>query len=160
MSPDEKARRKASRPLVGVGAVLLSERLDRVLLVLRGTEPAAGKWSVPGGLVERGEPLIAACAREVLEETGLTAQLQPQPIKLLQRVIADDHGEVTYHYLIVDFVGRAEDNEPVAGSDVRQARWFDIDHLPRLDTTAGLAQVIARAIEIARCQTPSSPLLE
>jgi len=50
-------------PLVGVGAVVVDQ--GRVLLVRRGTEPLKGQWSLPGGLVELGEPLLAAIAREV-----------------------------------------------------------------------------------------------
>ncbi len=59
-------------PLVGVGAVIVSE--GRVLLVQRGTEPLRGHWSIPGGLVEVGESLNAAVIREAREETGLIVE--------------------------------------------------------------------------------------
>ena len=42
-----------------------------VLLVQRDIEPGYGKWTFPGGFVERGETTEAAAEREVLEETGL-----------------------------------------------------------------------------------------
>ena len=40
-------------PRVGVGAVILDG--TRVLLARRGRAPSAGKWSIPGGLVDVGE---------------------------------------------------------------------------------------------------------
>jgi len=42
-----------------------------VLLVQRDIEPGYGKWTFPGGFVERGERAEDAARREVLEETGL-----------------------------------------------------------------------------------------
>ena len=44
---------------------------DALLLIRRGSGPAAGEWSVPGGQVEMGETAHAAVVREVLEETAL-----------------------------------------------------------------------------------------
>ncbi len=42
-----------------------------IMLVQRDIEPGYGKWTFPGGFVERGERAEAAAEREVLEETGL-----------------------------------------------------------------------------------------
>jgi 8-oxo-dGTP diphosphatase len=42
-----------------------------IVLVQRDIEPGYGKWTFPGGFVERGENAEAAAEREVLEETGL-----------------------------------------------------------------------------------------
>ena len=44
----------------------------RILLVLRVDD---GKWAVPGGYMEPGESTTEACAREVLEETGLYVRI-------------------------------------------------------------------------------------
>lgn len=158
MTEDE--RRRAGRPLIGVGAVLLSDSLDQVLLIQRGTEPALGKWSVPGGLVERGESLREACCREVREETGLDVRLEPQPIKLLERAIRNEAGQMAYHYLIIDFWARIPASTPRAGSDVRQVKWVAVDQVRQLDGTASLVEVIGRALRVARGQSPETPLLE
>ena len=60
------------RPLIGVGAVIVSQ--GRVVVVRRGHEPLKGEWSIPGGVLEIGETLRAGAAREALEETGLVVE--------------------------------------------------------------------------------------
>src|ERR687898_2364272 len=42
-----------------------------IVLVQREIEPGYGKWTFPGGFVERGERAEAAAEREVLEEVGM-----------------------------------------------------------------------------------------
>jgi len=56
-----------------VAAAILLDRLGRVLLVGNDWQ-GLGKvrWTLPGGVVERGESIVDALAREVREETGLT----------------------------------------------------------------------------------------
>ena len=50
----------------------LIESEGRVLLVRRAAwDTLPGLWELPGGKVDRGEPLLEALAREVEEETGL-----------------------------------------------------------------------------------------
>ena len=50
---------------------LILDRSDRLLLMRRAHEPAFGKLGLPGGIIEPGESVEQACAREVLEETGI-----------------------------------------------------------------------------------------
>jgi ADP-ribose pyrophosphatase YjhB (NUDIX family) len=107
-------------PLMGVGVVV---KQGRVLLVRRGTEPLKGHWSLPGGLVELGEPLTAAVVREVREETGLTVE-PVELIELLDRIHREDE-RVRYHYVIADYLCRAVDGELLAGSDADAVRWVE-----------------------------------
>jgi 8-oxo-dGTP diphosphatase len=108
-------------PLVGVGAVIVHE--GRVLLVKRGTEPAKGQWSIPGGLIEIGESLSSAVVREVLEETGLVVE-PVELIELLDRIHRDGE-RVRYHYVIADYLCRVVDGTPLAATDVDAVRWVE-----------------------------------
>ena len=44
----------------------------QLLLIRREAEPFAGSWALPGGIVQRREPLDAAAHRILAERTGLT----------------------------------------------------------------------------------------
>jgi ADP-ribose pyrophosphatase YjhB (NUDIX family) len=46
-----------------------------VLLTQRAIEPGYGKWTFPGGFVERGERAEAAAEREALEEAGVEIEV-------------------------------------------------------------------------------------
>jgi ADP-ribose pyrophosphatase YjhB (NUDIX family) len=108
-------------PLVGVGAVVVHE--GRVLLVQRGTEPLKGRWSIPGGLIEVGESLHEAAAREVLEETGLIVE-PVELVELLDRIHREGE-RVRYHYVIADYLCRVVGGTLMAASDAAAVRWVE-----------------------------------
>lgn len=58
-----------------VAVVVLMTMDEKLVLIKRGVVPHIGKWSFPGGYVDRGEPVEAAAQREVKEETGLDVEL-------------------------------------------------------------------------------------
>ena len=124
-------------PVVAVGAFVF-DAAGRVLLVQRGTPPAAGRWTVPGGKLEPGETLAAAVAREVREETGLVVEVGAL-VEVVER-IADG-----YHYVILDYAARAVGGALAAGSDAAAARFVDDAELAALPLTDGLLPVLARA---------------
>lgn len=55
---------------------VITDPAGRVLLMERGTEPFKGAWVLPGGIVEAGETVEEACAREVMEEVGLQVRVE------------------------------------------------------------------------------------
>lgn len=57
-------------PFLGAGAVVLDSE-GALLLVSETGERKRGRWSLPAGKVERGETMVDAVGREVLEETGV-----------------------------------------------------------------------------------------
>ncbi len=59
-------------PKLVAGAIFELE--GEIVLVQRDIEPGYGKWTFPGGFVERGERAEDAAEREVLEECGLEIQ--------------------------------------------------------------------------------------
>ncbi len=139
-------REYPSVPRVGVGAVVLEA--GRVLLVRRGRPPLAGKWSLPGGLLELGETTAEAARREVAEECGLQIRVG-ELAGILDRVVRDAEGRIRYHWVLVDYVAFVESGELCAASDADEAQWVEVDEVERLDTTDGLLDMIRRAQALA-----------
>src|SRR5271168_4283890 len=67
------SREYPAGPMVGVGAVIVDA--GRVVVIRRGRAPLLGEWSIPGGVVELGETVREAAAREALEETALVVDV-------------------------------------------------------------------------------------
>ena len=121
-----------------VGGLVLDR--GRILLVLRGQQPAIGTWSVPGGRVEAGEPDAVAVVREVLEETALRVEAGA-----LVGTVARDAptGDV---YVIRDYLCRPAEGADVGavrgGDDAVDAAWFTPDEVRRLNTSPGLVEAL------------------
>ena len=94
----------------------------RVVLVRRKFPPPG--WALPGGFVEYGETLEAACAREAKEETGLTVELIEQFF-----TYSDPRRDARRHTLSTVYLARAR-GEPVGADDAAEARAFALDALP------------------------------
>ena len=112
-----------SRPYVGVGVVVF--RGDEVLLVKRGKEPRRDGWSIPGGAQETGETVAEAAKRELLEETGLTAEVTGL-LDVIDAISHDEYGKVRMHYTLVDVAAEWITGEAVAADDVAEVRWVKL----------------------------------
>ncbi len=129
-------------PAVGVGGILFNDRHE-VLLIKRNQPPAQGLWSIPGGKLEPGESLAEACRREFFEETSLDVE-----VKHIVAVV--DRQLEGFHYVIIDFhvvlIDQRQCN-PVAQSDVLEAKWIALDGLGRYDLVVGLAEILNKAYD-------------
>jgi len=140
------SRRYPDRPLVGVGAIVIEA--GRVLLVKRRREPLAGRWSLPGGLVEIGETLAEAVQREALEEAGLEVHVGPL-VDVVDRVHRDAEGRIEYHYVLVDYLCQPRCGTLAAGDDAGEAVWAGPGELAvRYQIAPATIQVIERAFAI------------
>jgi len=140
-------REYPERPIVGVGAVIVRD--GRVVIVRRRYEPLAGRWSLPGGMLELGETLEAGVAREMQEETGLDVEVGPV-IEVFDRILLDDTRRVQYHFVLVDYLCWPVGGELRAGSDVDDAMFVAPGDLGPYDLTVKARAVIDRALDLAR----------
>ena len=121
-----------------IAAGILVVRDDRVLLIKRAIEPGYGKWTFPGGHVDRGETVEEAALRETLEECGAVVDLGAllglfsypgRPV-----VIAVYRGVLT-----------AGSREPHAGDETLEIGWFTAEEAAGLDLAfRSVADALAR----------------
>lgn len=153
---NDDVRRHPSRPIVCVGAVVIDG--DRVVLVQRAQPPLQGEWSLPGGVVEVGETLEEAIAREVLEETGLVVDVGAA-VEVLDRIHRGDDNRVEYHYVVIDYLCTPRDGALASSSDAADARWVHESDVALFRPTRKVQEVVAKAFALARARThePSNP---
>src|ERR1043166_784936 len=132
-----------ARPFVAVSAAIYRD--GRILVVRRARAPGRDLFSLPGGVVEAGETLAEAVAREVLEETGLTVE----PVQLAgyrEVIVRDTEGGVERPFVIPPFACRWRAGEASPSDEVAEARWVKPGEIADLKTTTGLAEIVAAAM--------------
>jgi 8-oxo-dGTP diphosphatase len=135
----------SGNPVPTVGVVCLKG--DQVLLIRRGQPPRLNQWSLPGGRLEWGETLQVAALRELKEETGVEAEL----LGLLDVVDgvfpARPGGEISRHYVMIDYAARWIAGEPVAGDDAAEAKFVSLGEAMALVEWDETRRVIAETFE-------------
>ena len=106
-------------PKLVAGAII--ELDDAILLIKRAIEPGYGKWTFPGGFVERGEAAEAAAEREALEEAGV--QIEVTGIVGLYTY----EGQIP---AIAVFAARVTGGEPTPLDETLEVKRFRRDDLP------------------------------
>ena len=132
------------RPSVTVDIIIfrMSGNEPEVLLIKRGNEPYKGKWALPGGFVDQDEPLEAAAARELKEETGLSGILLTQ-MHTFGNPGRDPRGH-TVSVIYVGYLPVGANARP--GDDATEIGWFNLKTLPELAFDHGIAVNMAESI--------------
>ena len=124
-------------PALTVDCVVVDAR-GWVLLVRRANPPFKGRYALPGGFVEIGEPVEEACRRELREETGMrTGRLR------LIGVYSDPKRDPRGHTCSVAFLARVKRATAKAGDDAAAAEW--VEHRSRLPLAFDHAKILADA---------------
>ena len=113
-------------------------RDGKVLLVLRGREPAMGLYAFPGGRVEPGETLEQALVRELREETGLEA-ISYAPFRTVELGRTEPGPAV---YLLTVFLISEVSGTLLAGDDAAAAGWFPLAEAEELPITQSTLVVV------------------
>ena len=106
-------------------ALAVCRRGGRVLLAQRakGPGPAIGKWGFPGGMQELGETILAAAARELLEETGI----ESEPVRVVDAfdvIGKENDGRIRAHFTLVCVVLDWRAGEGEAIEDATAVGWY------------------------------------
>lgn len=115
----------SARPVVGVQVLLVDHELGAVLLGKRQNTFGAGSWALPGGHLEFGESFEDAAARELKEETNISASE-------LRTFMPLNTPYETTHYVqigveVLRHHGELRNMEPDKCSDLR---YFQLSDLP------------------------------
>jgi ADP-ribose pyrophosphatase YjhB (NUDIX family) len=133
-----------ARPILAVSVAVF--RTGRVLVARRAQEPMIGRFSLPGGVVEVGETLAEAVARELDEEVGVEADV----VAFNRHVepIVRDGDRVRAHFVIASFVARWRRGEARVSEEVDAVAWIEPADCASLATTPGLADILESAARI------------
>lgn len=130
-------------PVICVGIVCFRRfpHGDEVLLIKRGKAPRKGQWSIPGGRIEPGETEVEACARELMEETAITADILDKI-----EIIETDFGNGPY--ILHDYLARWTSGDPVAGDDAAHAEFVRLARISELGMWSETTRIIKKAHDI------------
>lgn len=115
---------------VSVAGVVIDDH-GRALLIQRRDN---GQWEPPGGVVEPGETLPEALAREVFEETG---------IKIAEpAALTGVYKNMTRLIISLVFRCRAADGTPALSDETKALHWASPDDVRRLCDEAYAVRVL------------------
>ena len=154
-----------------VRAIILDGQESMLLCRFRPPHPAVpsdstGVWAAPGGGVEPGESPLEALRRELLEETGLTVQVDP-PHVWRQEIAVAEHGDGRGGMINDYFLVRAARFEPhgilsddeITAEGIDRFRWWALPDIagysgPDLFSPRDLARPLKDLISRAVPPTP------
>ena len=122
-------------------AVMALVRRGRELLLARSPRFAKGVYSALAGFVEPGETLEQCLGREVHEEVGIRVRKvryfasQPWPFP---------------HSLMIAFFAEHDSGEiRIDGTEIEDARWFDVENIENLPRLPARISIARRLIDAA-----------
>lgn len=137
-----KTSQRPLTPLLTVDCVVF-DKAGAVLLIRRGKPPFLGRYALPGGFVDIGETIEAACRRELIEETGVKAgRLR------LVGVYSDPKRDPRGHTASAAFLALSSRGRGAAGDDAAAVEW--VKDWRRAKLAFDHARILADAARLRR----------
>ncbi|MEO0258025.1 MAG: NUDIX hydrolase [candidate division WOR-3 bacterium] len=133
---------------ISAGGVVFRKSGERLQILLISVKE--GKiWTLPKGLVEKGERPEKAALREVKEETGVTAKI----VKFIDKIdlwfYQEENGErvrhhkIVYYYLMEYESGSLEDHD----FEVVDVKWFEAEGALSILSYQKDREIVKKALE-------------
>jgi len=129
---------------VSAGGVVFRRDSDGVKIVLVSVKDGS-VWTLPKGLIEKGERPEVAAVREVQEETGLKGRIVDSLDTISYWYFLKDENtkyhKTVYYYLMEYAEGSTDDHD----WEVKEASWFSIDDALKMVKYKGDREILERA---------------
>ncbi len=137
----------SSKREVSAGGVVVHEGQVLVIVPTRRAADGAHVLGLPKGHLDGDETLEQAAAREVREETGVTARLVQELGEVRYWYVRDRHRVAkSVHFFLFGYVsGDLADHD----EEVLEARWMGFEEATQALTYSGERDMVARALAIS-----------
>lgn len=134
------------KKIKGSGALFLSQKTKRFLLLQKSSGKKEGVWGLVGGKTEQGESLWEGLKREVIEEIGFFPDII-KSIPLESFVSDDEHFNFQTYICIVK-----EEFVPILSSEHMGWAWCLIDQWPK-PVHQGIRNTLGNRVTRAKVDT-------
>lgn len=125
--------------ILAITAIIKDLKGERFLIIKRSDKEIAypGKWSFPGGKLEKGETVLQTLRREVLEEVGLEIEDHKKYLKDYTFVRPDGHNVIGFVFLV-----KAKSERINLSKDFDDYRWVYPKELNSYDHITGMEEEV------------------
>ncbi|VAX28342.1 hypothetical protein MNBD_NITROSPIRAE02-1405 [hydrothermal vent metagenome] len=131
---------------ISAGGVVFKRDSDGIKVVLVSVKNGS-VWTLPKGLVEKGEQPEVAAIREVQEETGLRGRIVDSLDTVSYWYFLKDENtkyHKTVYYYLIEYMGGSTGNHDW---EVDEASWFPLDDALKMVKYKGDREILERARE-------------
>ena len=123
------------RHIVAITAFIKNSAGDKFLILKRNKDEIAypGKWSFPGGKIEKGQTVLETLKREVFEETGLEIYDSIEYLKDYTFIRPDGYNVVGFCFLV-----KAKTDDVKISKDFDYFKWILPNELKNFDYIEGM----------------------
>jgi 8-oxo-dGTP pyrophosphatase MutT (NUDIX family) len=135
---------------ISAGGVVYRRNGDAIEVVLASRRTRRGDlaWGLAKGGVEEGESMEQAAVREVLEETGLTVELETSLGETKYFYVwGDARIRKTVHFFLMRFTGGDPEDRD---DEMEEVRWFPLERALNRAAYRGEREILERAAELLR----------